>query len=1229
MIPVNAPLFSIIVPTRGRPDGLRRLLDSFKATTRQLNSLEVILVVDSDDPESLEFVYDPMPLKRVVVQPGLKMGALNMAGYHVSEGQYVMLLNDDVIVRTQNWDDRVLESFRTFADGIVLVHVNDRIFGDKLCTFPFLSKQYCELAGGICPNNYVRYRIDDHIYNVFNLLAVMGKVRIVYLPDVVFEHTNYVLTSSGGTEYRPDERTHAVDTNLFDQLLPERKKLALQLMAHIDGDRSSDINRVRRNVLEPIADSVALRRPEYVRVSCDGHPLPGDQSRVTIGVVSANLRADHARTCIDLVKKYTKNFDLVILDNNSRSTFNHPHEMNKLLSMCDTDYLVLMDDDVFVEPGWLENMLGCLTPPVGVVTPLHKDVTGKLSYAGVVMRPDYSGRHTHSFAVSHSAARIQTLCSAVVLIDLNKCGHIRFDESYSKYFLDIDYGLQVWSQGYEVVCSPDSMVTHIGGGTLQHGSPRSNDLVEFQRRHFVREWIETRRYHELEQGIWQEIPEIKALLNVPKEVMQLLGERSATDRADFCDRAVNLFRFMRSYPAIWEWAHEKVWEAVGNLRPSINDPELGHFGFLLACGPYPNLVEQDYEDLNIVMYNADFYAIPQTEGAFEQARTITGGYSRWYQAETMESLKARIRADIHEMTLTPVQVSLDHQPHNDPILNNDPILIEEINGLNVIGYNSRYFAIPQGEGAFDYDRIVQRAYSRCYQAETVAGLKAEIQRENRDQNLWHSRFKKWRRKIKKKARQRSRLPISNDKDTSRVHNQNIFRNPLIQGVADPANWLSKSPVDLVEDDYHGYAIYAFEYKYFAVPRDLGPFNYEDFRQGKYGSCLIGHSLTEVHDSTDQFLSSTKTNVQSRNLVFACLPPSQLKPLLNRVYPPGSASLLVDRSFAGDWPGYKVISIEQGSLLNWSRSINSKESDALSQRLLGEQFERIIIPWSFPQTWADNSLEIAASRLSNSVEILHCSGEQRLFRGENLHRLGYNKAYLASMFEVVPPPNGKTILEAGCSDGLVCDIFSLLGASKVIGIDVMKTVGCGFKSDRIEYHIMDAASMNFPDKHFDIAYSIATFEHLADPYKALSELLRVTKVGGHVYVQAGPLYCSPFGHHMFAYFQDFPWIHLRKSKDQIITFAKERGIDKLIERDLATTCEKYIDGMLNVNHVNGLLLEDYRLHEFQERDDIEVLKFNISHEGDSLLTPQIIAEIPGVKRKNLVDHGFEIAFRRTK
>ena len=172
-------------------------------------------------------------------------------------------------------------------------------------------------------------------------------------------------------------------------------------------------------------------------------------------------------------------------------------------------------------------------------------------------------------------------------------------------------------------------------------------------------------------------------------------------------------------------------------------------------------------------------------------------------------------------------------------------------------------------------------------------------------------------------------------------------------------------------------------------------------------------------------------------------------------------------------------------------------------------------------------------------------------------------------------------------------------------------------------------MNFTHQTFDIVYSIATFEHVASPYQALLEVLRVTKVGGYGYIQAGPLYHSPFGHHMFEYFTDYPWIHLRKSKDEIISCAKQRGIDKSIEQNLSMTCEQYIDGMLSIDHVNGLLLEEYRLEEFKRRDDIEILKFDISYEGRDLLKPNITREIPSIQAERLVEHGFEMVFRRTR
>lgn len=251
------PLISLIVPTRGRPAKLRRMLDSVARTAYHPERLEIVLVVDADDPASLTS-HPRLAIRHVVVPPGLTMGALNNAGFDASTGTYVMLLNDDVIVRLPGWDATVLACFRRFPDPFVLIHVNDTLMRDHLCTFPLTSRAFYELTGGICPPEYQRYRIDDHIEDIFNLLAVLGERRVVYLPDVVFEHDNAVdLPEAGRPVYLSDPVVLAADAPRFDALFSQRKELALQACAAIDG--RPDV--ARRAALDEVPDSFALRTP--------------------------------------------------------------------------------------------------------------------------------------------------------------------------------------------------------------------------------------------------------------------------------------------------------------------------------------------------------------------------------------------------------------------------------------------------------------------------------------------------------------------------------------------------------------------------------------------------------------------------------------------------------------------------------------------------------------------------------------------------------------------------------------------------------------------------------------------------------------------------------------------------------------------------------------------------------------------------------------------------------
>lgn len=254
------PRLSLIVPTRGRPAKLARMLDSVAGTTYHPERLEVVLVVDADDPASV--VQHPrLRIRHAIVPPGLTMGALNSAGYEASTGDYVMLLNDDVIARTPGWDAIALGCFGRFPDSFALVHVNDALMRDNLCVFPLVSRAFCELAGGICPSSYTRYRIDDHIEDVFNLLVVLGERRVVYLPDVVFEHDNATHHPEAGAVYLSDPAILALDAPVFDALLPERKELALRIRSAIEARPNPAAEREWRAKLDAVAHSFDVRVP--------------------------------------------------------------------------------------------------------------------------------------------------------------------------------------------------------------------------------------------------------------------------------------------------------------------------------------------------------------------------------------------------------------------------------------------------------------------------------------------------------------------------------------------------------------------------------------------------------------------------------------------------------------------------------------------------------------------------------------------------------------------------------------------------------------------------------------------------------------------------------------------------------------------------------------------------------------------------------------------------------
>ena len=631
--------FSFIIPTRRRTAHLRRLLDSVRATTTNPAELEIVLVTDEDDEETAAFSYDGLNLRRVVAPPGCNMGALNMRGYRAATGEYLMLLNDDVILRTSAWDEQVRSVFRSYPDGMVLVHVNDLAFQDLLCIFPFLTREFCALAGGICDEGYVRYRIDDHIHNVFDLVSLLGQHRRVFLPDVVFEHTNVAAGAGEAVRYVPDPAIHEVDTRRFHALLEERRKLAMTVRCRVDGLPEQEADPEWKPALDAVTDSIAIRKPEHTRRLRTARQPQAGHPRVSIGVVSADMRSDFARRCVDQIKANTSNYELILIDNNGDPGFNHAREMNRILSVCQSPYLVLMDDDVFVEPGWLEGSLRSMDDQVGVVTPPHVDRDGKLSYAGVVMKPDESGDHSHILEAPLETRRIQTLCSAIMVISMERCGHLRLDPNYSKYFLDIDFGLKVWESGFHVVCTPHTRVTHLAGATLEHqvGVP----LYEAQRKRYGELWVKSGRIQQLRRGIWQKVPDLQWIAATTRAIDGLIAAGWRQDSGKFVQEAGGWLHRLNAYPALNDYLLAGLDRARG--EGLIEDPDIRRLALRLGICGEPILYEEGFEGMNIVKLGPVYCAVPQGEGSFSYQRMLDNDYSRSFEGEDPEELKSRIR----------------------------------------------------------------------------------------------------------------------------------------------------------------------------------------------------------------------------------------------------------------------------------------------------------------------------------------------------------------------------------------------------------------------------------------------------------------------------------------------------------------------------------------------------------------------------------------------------------
>lgn len=240
---------SLLLPTRGRPELVKRFLRSVVEQSTHPALIEVILCVDDDDVESHGIIFDELALK-LVIGPRQTMGAYNAECLRNASGEITIAVNDDIVVRSKGWDEKVRELDARYPDGIYLGYGNDLFKGPKLCTFPILSRKTCSVLAEPYPAIYKGAFIDVHLMDIFRRLEKRGYARIAYAPDIVFEHVHYRNNADLLDETYTD-RSRFGDDLTFIALAGARRLEANRLLALVSGGSPEKRCSAQQNAVEP------------------------------------------------------------------------------------------------------------------------------------------------------------------------------------------------------------------------------------------------------------------------------------------------------------------------------------------------------------------------------------------------------------------------------------------------------------------------------------------------------------------------------------------------------------------------------------------------------------------------------------------------------------------------------------------------------------------------------------------------------------------------------------------------------------------------------------------------------------------------------------------------------------------------------------------------------------------------------------------------------------------
>lgn len=219
---------TLLLPTRGRVDSLKRLIKSVDDTAHKPEEIEFSFYVDGDDKETVAFLDTILGGRfKVTVGKRILLSKMWNEALKLATSDIFMHCGDDIVFGSSNWDRYVLREFNKYPDKIVFVHGNDLSpSGDSFGTHGFLHRRWVESTGYFCPPYFSCDYNDTWLNDVANMLH-----RRAYIP-IVTEHMHFTFGKG------PKDQTH------IDRIERGRKDNVPSLYAKLVDKRIEDVKKL-------------------------------------------------------------------------------------------------------------------------------------------------------------------------------------------------------------------------------------------------------------------------------------------------------------------------------------------------------------------------------------------------------------------------------------------------------------------------------------------------------------------------------------------------------------------------------------------------------------------------------------------------------------------------------------------------------------------------------------------------------------------------------------------------------------------------------------------------------------------------------------------------------------------------------------------------------------------------------------------------------------------------